>query len=120
MRRVYVRELRVYDALTDELVAEGFDRLEQIARYCYDNRLELPLHSKFGTFLRDAEGRFLYRGTHPGDFETAGGEIVEGLGICPVCAGLAQPRSEGECMICTLCGFEFQCVPPQEEIGEVD
>jgi len=120
MRRVFVKDLRIYDALTGKLVADGFERLEQVARYCHDNRLELPLHSRFGTFLRDDEGRLLYRGTHPGDFETADGEVVEGLEQCPVCQGLAKPSTEGKCMVCTLCGFEFHCIPPVEEIGSGD
>ncbi len=120
MRRVYVEDLKIYDAISGELLADGFGRLEEIARYCHENRFELPLHSKFGTFLKDGEGRFLYRGTHPGDLETAEGEILEGLDICPVCGGLAEPADEAGCMSCDLCGYEFRCVPPDEEIGGLD
>ncbi len=106
--KVIVKENRLYAAVGERLIKDGFTGRGEIEDYVNRHYLTLPVVDNAGTpWLIDGNPVYCLRGTR---YETVDDQRVH-LARCPDCGGMGirsdEFTVESDCIRCTACGHEF-------------
>lgn len=106
--KVIVKADALYEVKTSRLIKDGLATRREQEDYATHHYLALPVLDNAGhLWLLDGKPVYCLRGTR---YETSDDQVVH-LARCRDCGGMSipsdEPTVEGECILCTQCGHEF-------------
>lgn len=99
---------KLYEAVSQKLIKDGFSNLREVEDYVNHHYLALPVVDNAGKpWLLDGKPVYCFRGAQ---YETIDDQRVQ-LARCPDCGGMGirsdEFTVESDCLRCTACGHEF-------------